>query len=93
MKIVNKKDDVSDAWFNEMADKINNMQEGFISNLKSKIDDERSEHPHITSNQSPLGESDELENMLKNVDENTNEFITKLLEGMDEIIKSHDIKQ
>jgi hypothetical protein len=93
MKIVNKKDGVSDDWFNEMASNISNMQEGFISHLKSSADKERSGYKQDTSTQTSLGDSNELEGMLNNVDKNTNEFIAKLLEGMEKIIKSHDIKQ
>ncbi|MEJ2621090.1 MAG: hypothetical protein P8163_12725 [Candidatus Thiodiazotropha sp.] len=93
MKIVYKKDGVSEKWFDEMASKITQMQESFISNMKSKIHEEGIECSPNSGDQAALGNTQDLEAMLDNVDSNSREFIAKLLDGMDEIIKSHDIKQ
>ncbi|MCG8037637.1 MAG: hypothetical protein JAZ19_11430 [Candidatus Thiodiazotropha taylori] len=93
MELVNKKDGVSEDWFNKMESDINNMQERFISSLKSKIREEKSVYPYDMSNQASFDKTQELEVMIKNVDDNTSEFINKLMKGMEEIIKSHNIKQ
>ncbi|MCG8002328.1 MAG: hypothetical protein JAY88_02550 [Candidatus Thiodiazotropha lotti] len=93
MKIVNKKVRASVDWFNNMESDINNMQREFISNLKSKIREEKSVYPYEVRDQSSLDRTQELEVILNNVDDNTSEFINKLVKGMEEIINSHNIKQ
>jgi hypothetical protein len=91
MKIVFPNRSESEGWFEDMVESINNTQQSFISNIKTKVDEEQQLNSHDSVFQDQL-QNNELNELLNSVDHNTKEFITKLTQGMEEIIKSHKPK-
>ena len=87
MKILNKHKTVSNEWFEEMVRDMNSTQERFISNMKTKVKEEQVSN---SSDSDPLNNVS-IDELLNSVDDNTREFISKLTQGMEEILKSHKI--
>ena len=89
----NSKKEESNKWFEDMVRNINSMQNRFISNMRAKVNEEQEYNKYNDFTHGELDNAEKIKEMLDSVDANTKQFIEKLTQEMDKVIKSHNITQ